>query len=89
MQRSGTAEMIRHVKVARDTAVKARTQAMHTLKSLIVTAPLGLRERLDALCRQDDLASVRRGAATRPSCLDHGFGQDRPTRTRPTLAGPG
>ena len=40
---SGTAEMIRHVKVARDTAVKARTQAMHTLKSLSVTAPRALR----------------------------------------------
>ena len=112
---SGTAEMIRHVKVARDTAVKARTQAMHTLKSLSVTAPRAVSARRGGLFgkmsvggvlapprppparfpraagrtfRQDELASVHRSAATRPSCLDHGFGQGRPTRSRPTLAGP-
>ena len=63
---SGTAEMIRHVKVARDTAVKARTQAMHTLKSLSVTAPLALRERLDVLSGK---MSCRYIAAMRPGPL--------------------
>ena len=38
LPKSGTraVEMIRHLKVARDTAVKGRTQAMMTLKALIV-----------------------------------------------------
>ncbi|WP_165839069.1 hypothetical protein [Roseicella frigidaeris] len=38
--------MIRHLKVARDTAVKARTQAMLALKAIIVSAPAALREQL-------------------------------------------
>jgi Transposase len=41
----GAAEMLRQLKIARDTAVKARTQAMITLKALVVTAPAELRER--------------------------------------------
>lgn len=40
---TGSAEMIRHLKVARDAAVKGRTQAMLTLKSLIVSSPAALR----------------------------------------------
>lgn len=35
----GTSEVIREIKIARDTAVKSRTQAVITLKTLIVTAP--------------------------------------------------
>jgi transposase len=42
----GEVEMIRQVKVARDTAVKARTSAMITLKQLVVNAPAELREQL-------------------------------------------
>src|SRR3712207_5724329 len=54
--KSGTSEveMIRHLKVARDTAVKARTQAMLALKAIIVGAPAALRERLEAITRQLD-----------------------------------
>jgi transposase len=36
-------EMIRHLKVARDTAVKSRTQAMITLKTIIINAPCARR----------------------------------------------
>lgn len=36
----GTSEMIRHLKVARDSAVKAKSQAMITLKTLIINALL-------------------------------------------------
>jgi transposase len=64
---SGMAEMIRHVKVARDTAIKARTQAMLTLKSLTVTAPLALRERREALSGKMTL--IRYVAALRPGPL--------------------
>ncbi|HEY2220721.1 IS110 family transposase [Actinomycetospora sp.] len=45
----GTVEMIRQVKIAKDTAVKARTQTMVALKSLVVTAPSELREQLEPL----------------------------------------
>lgn len=45
----GTVEMIRQVKIAKDTAVKARSQAMITLKTVVVTAPAELREELDRL----------------------------------------
>ena len=42
----GVVEMLRQVKVAKDTAVKARTAAIVTLKALMVTAPPELREQL-------------------------------------------
>src|SRR4029450_3330500 len=40
---SGSVEMLRSLRVARATAVKARTQAINALKALVVTAP-ALRE---------------------------------------------
>jgi transposase len=45
----GSAEMVRQIKVARDTAVKARSAAIITLKTLIVNAPSDLRESLEPL----------------------------------------
>ena len=42
----GTVEMLRALRVARQTAVKARTQAINALKGLLVTAPDELREQL-------------------------------------------
>jgi transposase len=41
--------MIRQIKIARDTAVKSRTQAIIALKTLIVTAPDELRRAAAAL----------------------------------------
>jgi transposase len=69
LPKSGTseAEMIRHLKVARDTAVKARTQAMLALKALLIGAPAALRERLEALAGKMTL--VRHLAALRPGPL--------------------
>jgi transposase len=61
---TSTVEMIRHLKLARDTAVKARTQAMLTLKAIIVAAPAVLREQLDALTGK--MALIRHLAAFRP-----------------------
>lgn len=58
----GHAEMIRQLKVARDTAVKARTSAMITLKQIIVNAPAELREQLSGL---GDKALIDRCAAFR------------------------
>ena len=48
----GAVEMMRHLKVARRTAVKARTSAMITLKQIVVTAPPALRETLHPLADQ-------------------------------------
>lgn len=45
----GLAEMIRQIKIARDTAGKGRTTAIITLKTVIVNAPAELRESLDGL----------------------------------------
>jgi transposase len=61
---TSTVEMIRHLKVARDTAVKGRTQAMLTLKAIIVSAPSALREQLDHLTGKMTL--IRHLAALRP-----------------------
>jgi transposase len=63
----GTVEMIRHTKIARDTAVKARTQAMVTLKALIVTVSDELREQLQGLPKMtliDRCAGLRPGKVT-------------------------
>ncbi len=45
----GEVEMMRMLKSTKDSAIKARTQAIHQMKALIVTAPSKLRESFDAL----------------------------------------
>ena len=45
----GEVEMIRMLKTAKDSAVKARTQAINQMKALVVTAPAQLRETLSGL----------------------------------------
>ena len=45
----GEVEMIRMLKSAKDSTVKARTQAINQMKALVVTAPAELRETLDGL----------------------------------------
>lgn len=60
----GTVEMIRHLKIARDTPLKARTQAMVTLKTLLVNAPQELRERFIGITGKMTL--IRGLAALRP-----------------------
>jgi len=64
---TSTVEMIHHLKVARDTAVKSRSQAMQTLKAIIVSAPSALREQLDPLVGKMTL--LRHLAALRPGPL--------------------
>ena len=63
----GAVEMMRQLKVARDSAVKARTTAMSTLTQILVNAPPVLREPLQALT---DRALVTRCAGLRPGPLD-------------------
>ena len=66
----GTVEMIRQVKIARDTARKGRTSAIVTLKAVIVTIPADLREQLEGLTDKaliDRCAGLRPGAITTPT----------------------
>ena len=75
----GEAGMIRMLKSARDSAVKARTQAANQMKALVVTAPAELREMLDGLtasalakrCRSFRCGACvgDRGPAWPPACL--------------------
>src|SRR3954451_2817138 len=60
--RIGDVECLRMLRVARKTAVKARTQALNSMKALIVTAPDDLREQLRGLTKDtlpDKCASLR------------------------------
>jgi transposase len=59
----GSVEMVRALRVARQTAVKARTQAINALKALLVTAPSELREQLEGLTTTK---LVRQAAALDP-----------------------
>jgi transposase len=63
----GEVEMIRHLKITRDTALKSRTQAMVTLKTLLVNAPQPLREQFLAVTGRMTL--IRGLAALRPGPL--------------------
>ena len=45
----GEVEMIRMLKAAKDSAIKARTQAVNQMKALLITAPAALRESLEGL----------------------------------------
>jgi transposase len=56
-------EMIRVLRVARASAMKARTQAINTLRALVITAPPELRERLRGL---STVALIRAAARLRP-----------------------
>jgi transposase len=55
-----TVEMIRVLRVARSTAMKARSQAVNALKSLVVTAPAELREQLHGLTTLKLVATAAR-----------------------------
>ena len=62
--------MVHQIKVARDTAVKARSAAIITLKTLIVNAPDALRETLEPLTdRQliDRCCTLRPGDVINPT----------------------
>lgn len=62
----GAVEMIRQLKIARDTARKGRTSAIVTLKALIVTCPDELRETFEGFT---DKALIERCTALRPGAV--------------------
>ena len=63
----GEVEMIRMLKGAKDSAIKARTQAVNQMKALVVTAPAELRETLAGLTT---IALITRCKSFRPGRLD-------------------
>jgi transposase len=63
----GVVEMVRALRVARQSAVKARTQAVNAVKALLVTAPAELREQLDGL---PTAALLRQAAALTPGRVE-------------------
>mgnify|MGYP002807198282 CR=1 FL=1 len=68
---AGEVEMIRHLKIAHDTALKSRTQAVVTLKTLLINAPQALREQFVGITARMTLvrmlAAMRPGAMTSPT----------------------
>lgn len=58
--RDGQVEAIRALRVARRSAVKARTQAMNQLRALILTGPADLREQLRRLSATELVATCAR-----------------------------
>ena len=63
----GASEMIRQIKIARDTARKGRTTAIITLKAIAVNAPAELRESLDAMT---DKQLLKRCSLYRPGDVE-------------------
>lgn len=63
----GTVEMLRQIKIAKDTAVKARTAAMVSLKAVLVTVTPALREELQPLSK---MKLINRCAGMRPGQID-------------------
>lgn len=63
----GVVEMIRHLKIARDTAVKARSAAMITLKAMLLYAPEAVRT---GTADKTQRALARDLAALRPRVLE-------------------
>jgi len=72
----GQIEMIRQIKIARDTARKGRTSAIITLKTIIVNAPAALRESLAGL---PDKTLLDRCAGFRPGVIDDTTGSTKHT----------
>ena len=79
--------MIRHMKIARDTAVKSRSQAMVALKTLIINAPADLRETLDQI--KGKVGLIRHIAAFRPAILSTHWPQPKPRCVRSPAVGCG
>ena len=80
----GAVEMMRHLKVARRTAVNARTSAMITLKQIVVTAPPALRETLHPLADQALLKRCRGWRCGTNRYADR-LGETYPPGARPSL----
>ncbi|WP_133791669.1 IS110 family transposase [Kribbella sp. VKM Ac-2571] len=77
----GSVEMMRMLKLAKDSAIKARTQAINQLKAVLVSADAGLRDSLAGLTTP---ILIRRCAELAPA--DHDHRADTASIARYTLA---
>ena len=77
---NGQVEMMRIIKIAKDTAVKAQTQVLVALKSLLVTADATLRTQLESVPTAKLVAACAELAITTMDTRD-----GRCTRIRPHL----
>jgi transposase len=70
--RDGRVEAIRTLRLARRSAIKARTQAINQLKAVVLTGPAELRQSLAGLTTRQLLSTCRRmrGTSTRLAELD-------------------
>jgi hypothetical protein len=84
-------EAIRALRAARRGAVKARTQTTNQLKSLLVTAPPEVRERLQGLKTSalPDRCPAQRCASHRQYLLERTTRQSPPAEHRPSTGGIG
>ncbi|OKJ26488.1 IS110 family transposase [Streptomyces sp. CB01580] len=62
--RNGIVEAIRALRVVRKSAVKARTQTINQIRTLIVTAPSGVRDKLRGLSARDLIDTLARSRPT-------------------------
>lgn len=58
--RTGTVEAIRTLRIARRSAIKARTQAINQIRALLVTAPAAIREQVADLPRTELIRTLAR-----------------------------
>ena len=85
----GAVEMMRQLKITRDTAVKARTTAMNTLKQIVVHAPPPVPARSPPRPHRPRPAHALRRTPTGPPRHAHRSRQAYPPGARPPLACPG
>ena len=62
--RDGIVEAIRALRVVRKSAVKARTQTINQIRTLVITAPSGVRERLRQLSTRELIDTLARSRPT-------------------------
>ena len=82
--RDGRVEAIRALRVARSSAVKARSQATNQIKALIITGPPSCASSCVTCRPRKIIASCARLRPGRPARRPRAGHQDRPASTRPT-----
>src|SRR5215203_471381 len=85
--RDGRVEAIRALRMARSSAVKARSQATNQIKSLIVTGPAQLREQLLARCSSAPATTLTGSSPKPPSRTSAAPHRSPPAADAPTATG--
>lgn len=83
---AGSSKMIRQLNIARDTALRARIQAMVTLKTLLVNAQQALRDRFIGITRMMTLIRVIAALRPRSAQSEHDQCPDPHVRAVPSIS---